>query len=96
MYGTDRILASKDDKELRLILVELRDALHQHIERIRARFADFPFVVERRVRNGIPPRDKPTPENAVKETGQTRTVEMTNARTARTKPDSKNGQRLAS
>ena len=64
-----RLLASKDDKELRLILVELRDALHQHIERIRARFAGYPLVVERRVRNGIPPPDIPTPENAAKETG---------------------------
>lgn len=36
------------------LLAELRDALHQHIEQLRARVADFP-VVERRVRNPIAP-----------------------------------------
>ena len=34
------------DQELRPILVELRDALHQHIEHLRTRFTDYPFVVE--------------------------------------------------
>jgi len=47
------------------MLVELREALHQHIERLRARFADYPILVERRVRNGIPRSGITTPQNAV-------------------------------
>jgi hypothetical protein len=47
------------------MLVELREALHQHIERLRARLADYPIVVERRVRSGIPPSGITTPQNAV-------------------------------
>jgi hypothetical protein len=50
-----QLLAAKDDEEeFRSSLVELRDALHQHIERLRARFATYPFVIEQRVRNGTP------------------------------------------
>lgn len=50
-----QLLAAKDDEEeFRSILVELREALHQHIERLRARFATYPFVLERRLRNGTP------------------------------------------
>ena len=48
-----RLLAAKEDaEEFRSILGELRDALHQNIERLRVRFAAYPFVIERRVRNG--------------------------------------------
>ena len=47
-----QLLAAKDDEEeFRSILVELRNALHQNIERLRARFAAYPFIVERRVPN---------------------------------------------
>jgi hypothetical protein len=48
------IAAEDDQEEFRSILVDLRDALHQHIERLRTHFATYPFVIERRVRNGIP------------------------------------------
>jgi hypothetical protein len=54
---SQQLLAAEKDKELRPMVVELREALHQHIQRLRARFADYPIVVERRVRNGIPPPD---------------------------------------
>jgi hypothetical protein len=48
-----RLLAAKEDaEEFGSILGELRDALHQHIESLRVRFATYPFVIERRVRNG--------------------------------------------
>jgi hypothetical protein len=50
-----QLLAAQEDAELRPMLVELREALHQHIERLRARLADYPIVMERRVRNGISP-----------------------------------------
>jgi hypothetical protein len=60
-----QLLAAEEDEELRSMLVELREALHQHIERLRARLADYPIVVERRVRNGIPPSGITTPQNAV-------------------------------
>ena len=52
-----QLLAVEEDEELRPMLVELREALHQHIQRLRARLADYPIVVERRIRNAIPPPD---------------------------------------
>ena len=48
------LLAATDDEEVRPIVVELRDALHQHIERLRERFASYPVFVERRAGNEIP------------------------------------------
>jgi hypothetical protein len=48
-------LDAAGDKELGPMLVELRESLHLHIERLRAHLAGYPIVVERRVRNGIPP-----------------------------------------
>jgi hypothetical protein len=52
------LLAKKGDEEVRLILAELREALHLHIERIRERFGAYPFLVERRTRNYSPPGNK--------------------------------------
>lgn len=43
--------------------VELREALHQHIEQLRARVAGYPVVVDRRVRNAIQAPDMPSLEN---------------------------------
>ena len=60
-----QLLAVEEEKELGPMLVELREALHQHIERLRARLADYPIVVERRVRNGILPASVTTPQNAL-------------------------------
>jgi len=51
---TQLLAAKHDEEEFRAILVELRDALHQHIERLRERFAAYPFVIERRVANRAP------------------------------------------
>ena len=59
-----QLLAAEEDEELRPMLVELREALHQHIERLRARLANYPIVIERRVRNGIPPPGVTTSQNA--------------------------------
>ncbi len=53
-----QLLAITDDEELRPILIELREALHQHIERLRERFGAYPLLVERRARNDIPPLSK--------------------------------------
>jgi len=59
-----QLLAAEEDEELRPMLVELREALHQHIERLRARLANYPIVIERRVRNGIPPSGIITSQDA--------------------------------
>ena len=85
-----RIIATKDD-DLRSITVELRGALHQHIEELRARFADYPIVIERRDQNRVPPLDTPSQQNATKKSRSVSTVIITNpkTRTALTKPDSK-------
>ena len=49
-----QIQAAKEDSELTPLLIELRDALHRHIEQMRTTLSAYPFVVERRSRNGIP------------------------------------------
>jgi len=61
---SEQLLAAEEDKELGPMLVELREALHQYIQRLRTRLADYPIVVERRVRNGIPPSGITTSQNA--------------------------------
>jgi hypothetical protein len=48
-----RLQAAKEDSEFAPLLIELRDALHQHIEKIRRTLNAYPFVVERRARDGI-------------------------------------------
>lgn len=62
-----QLLAVKDDEEIGPTATELRDALHQHIARLRKRFAGYPLMVERRVQSGIPPPDRPAREGAAKE-----------------------------
>ena len=59
---------TEDDKELSLLLDELRKALHQHIESLRERFGGYPILVERRARKDIPPLNKPGPDDQAKET----------------------------
>ena len=49
------LLAGKDDEAQIRRLKELRRAMHLHIERLRARAADYPVIVERRQHQGIPP-----------------------------------------
>ena len=79
-----QVLATDQEDELREMLVELRSALRQHIENLRACFANYPFVVERRVRNEILPPVTPAPHNAVNEISAKTRVD-------RTKPENKNG-----
>lgn len=62
------LLTKKDDEEVGPILVELRHALHQHIERLRERFGTYPLLVERRARNDIPSVNKQDQEDAAQET----------------------------
>ena len=56
-------LLIKTDDEVRPILVELREALHLHIERLSERFGTYPLLVERRARNDIPPTNEKPEEN---------------------------------
>jgi hypothetical protein len=70
---SQQLLAAEKDKELRPMVVELREALHQHIQRLRARFADYPIVIERRVRDGIPPSGIATSRNAANKNHPTTT-----------------------
>lgn len=62
------LLAKRGDEEFGPILVELREALHQHIEILRKRFGAYPFFVERRSRNDFLPPAETAEENAGKET----------------------------
>ena len=43
-----QLLAEQDEAKLTLLIVELRNELHQHIERLRAKFANYPVIIERR------------------------------------------------
>jgi nitrate reductase assembly molybdenum cofactor insertion protein NarJ len=58
------LLAATDDEEVRPILVKLRDALHQHIERLRERFASYPVFIERRSENKIPQTNEQPEEDS--------------------------------
>ena len=78
-----QVLATEDEDELRAMLIELRNALRQHIQHLRGRFANYPFVVERRVREVILPPSTSALQNAGNESRAT-------TRTDETKPDSKN------
>jgi hypothetical protein len=60
------ILSKSTDEEIGPILVELREALHLHIERLRERFSAFPFLVERRARDDGPPVTKQDQEESAK------------------------------
>ena len=48
------LTVAQDDTEVRAILAELQDALHQYIDRLRSRLPNYPIIVERRARNEIP------------------------------------------
>ena len=53
-----QLLAGKDPDEQQIEkLIELRAAIRLHIERLRARVVDYPFLLERRQRAAIPPAE---------------------------------------
>jgi len=66
------LVATTDDAEVRQRLVELRKALHQHIERLRERFASYPVLVERRAGNKIPIERVSNPTETVETTSTSR------------------------
>ena len=70
------LLAEKSDEELTPIFVELREALHVHIERMRLRFGAYPFLVDRRARYVVPPIHEQCPEDRAKKPSQRDTVLM--------------------
>ena len=41
-------LAENDPKQLRRIHIQLRDALHKHIEAVRKKLVNYPIAIERR------------------------------------------------
>ena len=65
------VLAKKGDEEFGPIIVELREALHQHIESLREHFGGYPVLVERRARKDIPPLNNTGPDDLAKETSPT-------------------------
>jgi hypothetical protein len=52
------LVAKSGDEEVVPILAELREALHQYIDRLRERFGAYPLLIERRARNDIHPLSK--------------------------------------
>jgi hypothetical protein len=76
---SEQLLSAEEGKELGPMLVELREALHQHIERLRVRFAAYPIVVERRVRNEIPSPVITAPQGAINKNRPTSTGLKTSA-----------------
>ena len=81
-----QVLATDQEDELREMLAELRSALRQHNENLRARLANYPFVVERRTRHEILPPGTPASQNAVNGTSAT-------TRTDQAQPNDKNVSR---
>jgi hypothetical protein len=68
---TQILAAEEEDGDLAPMLVELRDALHQHIERLRAKLGNYPFLLERRVSEsnsaaGYPPSREVSSKSAPK------------------------------
>jgi hypothetical protein len=53
-----QLLAEQDEAKLAPLIVELRDQLHRHIERLRAKLLDYPVTIERRnyslAKTGLP------------------------------------------
>ena len=78
-----QVVVTEDEDELRPMVVELRNSLRQHIQHLRAGFSNYPFVVERRVRNAILPSGTPASQNAVNEAGAETSTDGT-------KPDHRN------
>ena len=54
---SQQLLTATTDEEMTWILAELRVALRQHVERLRARMASYPIMVERR---NYPPSEEPS------------------------------------
>jgi hypothetical protein len=67
-----QLLTKKNDEDLITTLVELRDALHEHIERLRLRFAEYPVIVERRAQNQTLAAIAQSQYKGTKETNQKR------------------------
>ena len=59
------LLAAADDQEAEPLLVELRNTLHQFVERLRERLASYPLFVERRAGNEVPPEPMSYPRKMV-------------------------------
>ena len=51
-----QILAETDDQVLTPLIAELRDALHQYVQRLREKVAEYPITVERRAVTPSPER----------------------------------------
>lgn len=49
-YLCEHAVVEKDPAKLRRTLIELRDAIHQHIGRLRTKLAEYPVLEERRER----------------------------------------------
>jgi hypothetical protein len=49
----DDLLATEDEQEQLRKIAEVRGALHEHIERVRARLGAFPTGQERRLKTNI-------------------------------------------
>jgi hypothetical protein len=70
------LLAEGGDEDFGPLIVELRDALHQHIERLRERFGNYPFVAGQRTTNGVSsPDDVVQDPDGAKEAKETSAAE---------------------
>jgi len=49
-----QLLAEQEDAKLTLLIDDLRNELHQLVERLRAKFTNYPVIIERRKRVSIP------------------------------------------
>lgn len=52
------LLAKRSDEDFGPLIVELRDALHQHIENLRESLGSYPLLVEGRAKNDARPHNE--------------------------------------
>ena len=88
---SQELLAASDDGTQIQKVGELRHELQLYIQHLRARLSTFP-IVQRRVRDGIPPPDIPVAANALETASRINAIETTKPEitTAPTQPDGKN------
>jgi CheY-like chemotaxis protein len=85
-----RLFATEDDEAHAAAVVELQGALHQHIQRLRERVAEYPVLAERRVR--LPPnaaRQESAGKKHQRNIKQLEPNNHLNTRDARIEPDNK-------
>jgi hypothetical protein len=58
------LIAEQDLEKFQSLAAEFREAIHEYVQRLRARLDDYPIVHDRRSMNGLAPPETLTPETS--------------------------------